>query len=232
VTAPTADANQAAPRARVAALRPQRDPDQPPLCSTVVARQNAPRTVSAPTGLSVTRLDREPIPAKFALPCSRRESDAGRFRPASIARLAGDFALVAFTEGGEVGSDLAAARHEPGQDVLAAALAPSERIAYFARPAGERPAAFFAAWVRHEAYVKALGVDLARPVAAIADTSSADRDRAIGAPGEPSAALWRSRDLAPAADDVAALATSARAGPGWRIGRCRWPVAGAEWARR
>jgi 4'-phosphopantetheinyl transferase len=135
---------------------------------------------------------------------------------------AGDLALYAVAESREVGVDLEAVRAERDLDLLAATvLSPAERVGFAALPAAARPAAFFAAWTRKEAYVKALGVGLGRPFAALevvpgSGGATMVRDPAAP-PGEPA---WTLRDLDPAPGYAAAVAA---AGAGWCLRRWRWP---------
>jgi 4'-phosphopantetheinyl transferase len=70
-------------------------------------------------------------------------------------------ALVAVTEGREVGVDVEAI--EAGQDLIALAeraLEPEAAAAVRAATLDRRPAVFYVAWVRHEARLKCLGVGL------------------------------------------------------------------------
>jgi 4'-phosphopantetheinyl transferase len=76
-----------------------------------------------------------------------------------------DLALVTVARGQEVGVDVE--RIEPRRDVLALArraLGPAATAALARAPARARPAAFHAAWTRHEATAKCLGAGVGMPL--------------------------------------------------------------------
>jgi 4'-phosphopantetheinyl transferase len=71
-------------------------------------------------------------------------------------------ALVAVTEGREIGVDVEMIERDKNVVALAErALPPEEASAVRAASAAERPAVFYAAWSRHEARLKCLGIGLA-----------------------------------------------------------------------
>lgn len=73
----------------------------------------------------------------------------------------GGLALIAVTDGREVGVDVELV--EPERDLLALAaraLGAEDAAAVHDAPPAERPAAFYAAWTRHEARLKCLGLGL------------------------------------------------------------------------
>lgn len=79
----------------------------------------------------------------------------------------GDLALVGLTCAPCIGVDIERGRPMPDQDAIAAShFAPTELRAWRALPAALRADAFFAAWTRKEAYVKALGGGLSIPLTA------------------------------------------------------------------
>jgi 4'-phosphopantetheinyl transferase len=86
----------------------------------------------------------------------------------------GELALIAVARGLEIGVDVE--RIDPRRDVLALApraLGPEEAAAVREAPAGERSAAFHAAWTRREAVAKCLGVGLGAPLPEAAAAVSA-----------------------------------------------------------
>lgn len=73
----------------------------------------------------------------------------------------GSYALVALRDGLEVGVDLEAVRADVAfEDVARAQFSTPELTSFLAADPASRPAAFFRAWVRHEALAKAAGVGL------------------------------------------------------------------------
>jgi 4'-phosphopantetheinyl transferase len=75
----------------------------------------------------------------------------------------GGLALLAFAQGRELGVDLEAERSLPEMESLAERnFSPAEVEAWRALAPGERPAAFFRAWTRKEAFLKATGEGLFR----------------------------------------------------------------------
>lgn len=70
-------------------------------------------------------------------------------------------AVYAFTLEGQVGVDIERRRHLPEREHIAAScLLPRERAAVQQAPAARREEAFFEAWTRQEALLKALGIGL------------------------------------------------------------------------
>ena len=77
-------------------------------------------------------------------------------------------ALVALTHGPEIGVDIEQVRPFPDVDVLVAGeFSPAERSAFEALSAESRNEAFFRSWVCKEAFLKATGDGLYRPLADI-----------------------------------------------------------------
>ena len=76
----------------------------------------------------------------------------------------GDAALVALAFGRDVGVDVECLRPDLDAAPLAARFLPAGDAAFLlSLPHAERADAFFRAWVRHEAYLKALGLGFAAP---------------------------------------------------------------------
>jgi 4'-phosphopantetheinyl transferase len=90
-------------------------------------------------------------------------------------------ALCAVTRGGAVGVDIEAARPlESAERIIRRFFSPAECAAFLGLPEAERPAAFFRAWARKEAFLKATGTGLS--------TALDSFDVTLG-PGEPAALL-------------------------------------------
>ncbi len=95
----------------------------------------------------------------------------GRPRPSFSTSHSGDLALIAIAAGRDVGVDVQEIRTDADVTGLAAHLCRCQQAALAGLPETDRRRAFFAAWVRTEAYLKATGaglsslaaVDLCRP---------------------------------------------------------------------
>lgn len=86
--------------------------------------------------------------------------------PAFSLSQAGDCVMVAGSAGSPVGVDVEPVRPLPEAEGIASRFfAPEERLARVACAACERDEAFLRLWTRKEAYLKALGVGLSRPLA-------------------------------------------------------------------
>lgn len=134
-----------------------------------------------------------------------------------------ELAVVAFVAGDEVGADVEKLRPMP--DALAIAerfFSAAERQVLAAVPEALREQAFFRAWTRKEAYLKAVGTGITVPL---------DRFDVTLAPHEPPrmlsmegdaerAADWSLFHLEPAAGYLGAVAIR---GGGWRLHGWRWP---------
>ncbi len=135
---------------------------------------------------------------------------------------AGGLGLYAVACGRAVGVDIEALdRAVEHEQIAARFFAPSERQQLAALPPALRRAAFFAGWVRKEAYVKAHGQGLALPLeqfgVALAPGEPARLLHADYDPHEPS--RWSLAGLAPAPGYAGALAV---AGHGWRLACWQW----------
>jgi 4'-phosphopantetheinyl transferase len=131
-------------------------------------------------------------------------------------------ALYAVARGREVGIDLERLRLIPDAEQIAARFfSPRENAVFRALPSSKRQEAFFNCWTRKEAYIKAVGDGLARPL---------DRFEVSLRPGEPArllsvegdaqeASRWVLQDLTPAPGYVAAIAVE---GHGWRLRCSHW----------
>jgi 4'-phosphopantetheinyl transferase len=170
-------------------------------------------------------LDRDPRRLRFGyglhgkpalVPTGPEESI--RFNVAHSAELA----LVAVAREREVGVDVERIRAELPIEELAHRVFSPHEIATLLSLSGEaRIRAFFAGWTRKEAYVKALGMGLARALEAF-DVSLAPGEpaRLLADRAEPAAtARWSLRDLAVGVGYAAALVA---AGTDWRLSAWQW----------
>lgn len=145
---------------------------------------------------------------------------------------AGDVALYAFTREGQIGVDLERVREMPDWDRIAAAtFSPPETARLRTMAPERRTEAFFAAWVREEAQLKALGLGLGgaaerRPDPVLAAARGEREDPAGGAMERGRGGPRDDRGFAvpvfrPAPGFVAALAAQ----PGERWVTClTWPA--------
>jgi 4'-phosphopantetheinyl transferase len=140
---------------------------------------------------------------------------------------ADDLAVCAITTGGDVGVDVERLRPlADAEGVAAQFFSARERAALFALPRAFRQRAFFDAWTRKEAFLKALGSGLARPLDGF--------DVTLG-PGEPpllrtvenstGAERFTLCALEPAPGFVAAVAVRAR---DCRLRTFQWSWAGEQ----
>ncbi len=132
-------------------------------------------------------------------------------------------ALLAFTWDRRVGVDVEfLGRSADFEQISARFFSPGERDALLRLPADQRRAAFFAAWTRKEAYLKALGTGIALGL---------DRFDVSLDPGEPARLLkdehdpsapenWAFQALYPGENYAAALAVEGR---GWNLALWQWP---------
>ena len=134
-----------------------------------------------------------------------------------------ELALYAFTYGREIGIDLECIRPlSDADDIADRFFSARENAVFCTLPKSHKLEAFYNCWTRKEAYLKATGEGLARPLGQF-DVSLA--------PGEPARLLhvegdsremarWLLRALLPSSDYVAAVAVE---GHGWRLACWQWP---------
>lgn len=134
----------------------------------------------------------------------------------------GDLVLYAVTRCREIGVDLECIRPISDAEAIARCFfSVGENAIFHTVRAPEKMEAFFNCWTRKEAYIKAVGDGLARPL---------DQFEVSFAPGENArllhvqgdleeAARWSLRELTPAAGYVAALAVE---GHDWRLACWQW----------
>lgn len=133
-----------------------------------------------------------------------------------------DLALVAVTLGREIGVDLEYARALPDADEIARRTFSRREVADLrALPPEERTAGFFACWTRKEAYIKARGEGMTRPLdlfsVSVAAREPARLLEVLDRPED--VEHWSFRALDPAPGYAAALAVS---GHGWRLACYQW----------
>jgi 4'-phosphopantetheinyl transferase len=131
-------------------------------------------------------------------------------------------ALLAFAEGRELGIDLE--RERPLSDAEGIAgrfFSAGEGKALFGLPEGERGRAFFRCWTRKEAFIKATGDGLSRPLDGFEVTVGPGEDaRLLRVDGEPEeVGRWWLQDVEPAAGFLGALAVAGRPA---RVALWRW----------
>ena len=125
----------------------------------------------------------------------------------------GGLALVAISRNVEIGVDVEVVRPlDDAHELASRFFAPREAERLRALPSHAVPSAFFACWTRKEAYLKAIGSGLAKPLDAF-EVSFADDETAklIVYGDEAETARWTVRGLAPAAGYAAALVTEGAA---------------------
>lgn len=118
-------------------------------------------------------------------------------------------ALFGFVRGAELGVDVENLRDLPELGEIAGRFfSPGEAERVVNTATADRVPAFFRCWTRKEAFIKALGDGLSRPLDSFAVTVDADRppkiEWALGAPGL--ANLWSLHHLEPRTGYVAAVA--------------------------
>ena len=129
-----------------------------------------------------------------------------------------DVAVVAISGAGQVGVDVEAIRSLPDRDDLARGLfTEAEYGALRALPSGLRDLGFFNGWTRKEAFVKATGEGLSRPLAGFEVTlAPGDAARLVHVGGDRiEAARWTIRDLPAMPGFAGALAVAGRPDIRW-----------------
>lgn len=125
----------------------------------------------------------------------------------------GELAVFVVARDREVGVDVERVRADADLQALAArVLAPTGLERWSGLPAGERRAAFFTAWTRKEAYVKARGVGLALELERIEIGPEGPAGEGLRVREDGVEQPWRVRDLDVEAGYVAAVSAQ---GEGW-----------------
>jgi len=131
-------------------------------------------------------------------------------------------ALYAFARGRRVGIDVEAIRHlSEAEEIARQCFSTRERSALALLPPGCLEEAVIRAWTRKEAYAKAVGDGLTRPLdgieVSVAPTQSPTLERIDGDPAL--AARWSLHALSPGAGYVAALVVEGHGGAGCWVGQ-------------
>jgi 4'-phosphopantetheinyl transferase len=138
----------------------------------------------------------------------------------------GDLAVVALAYARPIGIDVEHLRPVGAIDQMVDGyFAPAERAAFQRLPPEHRLSAFFAAWTRKEAYLKAQGDGLTLPLDQVVVTLSPDEPPALLADGQrsPDTTPWVLMDLEAAPGYRAALAVR---GPVGELAAWQWPASG------
>jgi 4'-phosphopantetheinyl transferase len=137
----------------------------------------------------------------------------------------GEWILVAISDAGEVGVDVEQIRAVPNLEAIASHyFAREEWQAIRSLPPADRTRAFFACWTRKEAYLKAVGMGLARSLDGFCVSVGPDAPALLSIDGSAAAAgSWLVADAAPAAGYAGAVV----APRGARVAVRRWQTMGA-----
>jgi 4'-phosphopantetheinyl transferase len=131
-------------------------------------------------------------------------------------------ALYAVTHLRSVGIDVEYVRPiTDAEEMVQRYFSPQEKAAFLGLPASLRLWGFFNCWTRKEAYLKALGDGLARPLDSFAvSLAPGETARLLNIEGKPhDASRWSLQELAPASGYVAALAAE---GQDWSLACWQW----------
>lgn len=140
--------------------------------------------------------------------------DALRFNVAHSASVA----LCAIGRGREVGVDVEQVRDIDVTRLAARFYAPAEQAALAALPPDAARRTFFRLWTCKEAYLKAIGTGVSRPLRDV-DVTLADEPRLAVAGEAAEGARWTLRELGVDPAYAAALAVEGR---DWRLSGWRW----------
>lgn len=137
-----------------------------------------------------------------------------------------ELALIALAAGRHVGVDVEFIRPQPADAPTEQFFSPREADALRALPAPQRQQAFFAAWTRKEAFIKALGAGLALPLDSFDVSLGPDDPPALLAVRGAAQATgpWRLVALDPAPGYAGALVAQ---GQDWTLHRWDWQATDA-----
>jgi 4'-phosphopantetheinyl transferase len=129
----------------------------------------------------------------------------------------GKMAALALTEGCDIGIDLEQLRPLPDLEQIANRYFCSAEAAEInSLPAANHERAFFNCWTRKEAFVKAIGVGLSRPLNSFRVTVKPDEPANLVFPDDETSELWTLQDLQLGPDYAGAVAFNDRQRP-WLI---------------
>ena len=119
-----------------------------------------------------------------------------------------EWVMLGFSRGPALGLDVECHREIEFDDLVTGFFSPIERKAWASLPSTNRCEAFFTAWTRKEAYLKALGVGLAKSLDSFSVTLEAGSDgRLVWCADNPRAPqTWRFISIDPAPGYAGALA--------------------------
>jgi 4'-phosphopantetheinyl transferase len=119
-----------------------------------------------------------------------------------------DWAIYALTRSGPIGVDIQCIRPIPDLERIASeTFSPAELAAWTALPADSRLVAFFAAWTRKEAVLKAVGAGIGEGLKQVEVTLGLRDARVLQAPPTPDRTTkWRLHSFSPAPQTIAAIA--------------------------
>ncbi len=135
----------------------------------------------------------------------------------------GDLAVCAVTCGTSVGTDIEQLRESVDLDLVPYALSAIERADFENISVTEQASTFYRTWTRKEAYVKAVGCGLSRPLASFSvSVMPGQKPRLVRDDSDPAAEQdWAFADFDPAPGWVGTVVS--RGGPR-PIRRLTWPV--------
>jgi len=119
-------------------------------------------------GILASYLRCDPVEIAFAYGDSGKPRLAGADSAVDLqfnASGSADLAVCAVTCGRSVGVDIEQVRHDCDQDLVRHSFSAIERAEFARIPADQQAAAFYRTWTRKEAYLKATGCGLSRPLA-------------------------------------------------------------------
>lgn len=132
-----------------------------------------------------------------------------------------DLAVCAVTCGQSLGVDIEHVRDDCDQDLVCHAFSADERAEFARLPSDEQAGAFYRAWTRKEAYLKATGCGLSRPLESFSvSVALGDSPRLIRDDSDPAAHQnWSFADFDPAPGWVGSLVVAGHSRP---LRRLEW----------
>jgi 4'-phosphopantetheinyl transferase len=132
-----------------------------------------------------------------------------------------DLAVCVVTCGQNVGVDIEHLRDDCDQDLVRYAFSADERAEFARLPPDQQAVAFYRAWTRKEAYLKATGCGLSRPLASFSvSVALGDSPRLIRDDSDPAAHQnWSFADFDPAPGWVGSLVVAGHSRP---LRRLEW----------
>ena len=154
----------------------------------------------------------EPEDVRFAYGERGKPRMADAECPAFNVSHSGELALIAIAAAGAIGVDVEAVRDIEDRDAVAARFfSPREYACIRALPERVRTQSFFACWTRKEAFVKALGDGLSRPLDSFDVTCAPGDAPRLSIAGDPAVTeKWMLTALAPGPGFEAALVADGR----------------------